>query len=244
MISVLLAVFGWLAAGRTFQILVDHQITRARNLRHWVLLKINFALICAYLGLLHPQSGLLLIVTLFISPIFISILSARINERKFQNETVELYDSLLMEVRGGRSIRESVVHTGSEARWSYPHREIVAYIVKNSGELFPNRHKGMQVRARELASVMNSGSRVGDRLKFYRDQWSLSRKLGLKVNLATKQAQVQAIVVTALYIIVSGYQIFHDWKFLGSKWFVLGTALLVIGLLVMLKIQRGFRWKT
>lgn len=244
MISVLLAVIGWLIAGRTFRILVDHQITRSQNPRRWLLLQINFVLICAYLGLLHPHLGFFLLAALILAPIFISVATTHRNERKFQNETVELYDSLLMGVRGGRSIREVLIQTGKEERWSHPHRETVAYIVKNSEKTFPNQHIGMKLRARELSLLLNSGSRVADRLKFYRDQWSLCRRLRLKVKVATKQTQVQALVVLLLYIIVAAFQVFHDLQFLTSKWFTLGSLLLVLGLYLMARLRRSFVWKT
>lgn len=244
MISVLLAVIGWLIAGRTFQILVDHQITRAQNPKRWILFKINFVLICAVLGSKHPKLGLLLLAAMVLAPIFISLMTSHNNERKFQNETVDLYDVLLMGIRGGKAFREALLDTAKENRWSHPHREIVAYIVKNSEKTFPNRHKGMKQRALELSSLLKSGSRVSERLKFYRQQWVLCRKLRLKVKMATKQTQVQAIVVSFLYIIVAAFQIFHDWQFLTSKWLLFGSGLLSLGLVVTIRIQRSFRWKT
>ncbi len=241
--SVLLATIGWVVVNRTLRIVGEHQMIRQLKRRREHLIQINFVLLCALLGPDRPLFALSIIGIILISPLFVSITKSRVNEQRFHNETVDLYDSLLMDVRGGLSVREAILNSGQSPQWSYPHRETVAYVVKNSAEIFPNRHKAMQLRAREITSILSSGSRVTDRLKFYRDQWSLVIRLDRKIKSATQPTRAQAFVVVVLYILVATYQAVQDAHFLTSKWFLTGTFLMVLGLLMIWRIQRTFRWK-
>lgn len=241
--SYLLAVVGSCVVHRTLRIFGEHQMIRQLKRHEWVLVQINFVLLIICLGALAPIMTLFVIAGLLVFPILVSILRSRWNEHRFHIETVDLYEAMLMDVRSGLSARESIQNSGQNLQWSYPHRETISYVLKNNFSDFPNRQKSMLVRAREISSILNSGARVADRIKFYRDQWALIRRLERRRGAATQQSKAQAIVISILYFLVSGYQFLQDPRFLTSKWFILGSGMMVTGLFLITRIQRSFRWK-
>lgn len=243
MLEIISSVIGCIVVSRTIDIFIEKSIIKPieqlRRVLIWANLLVGFYLLCGFgpiiLAFVAGASAL--------SPILLLGVRHLQNKKRFRDETVELYQELLLEVLAGGSIRSAVEKTLPNQKWSLEHRELAALVLSGRESNLNLRSTQLSQRFHELHSLLNGRGSMVNKIKLLKERWMLSKKLERKRQAATALVQAQSILTLFLFAGVVVARLVVDLDFLKSLWLWSGIGLLILGLYLISRFEKAFQWK-
>lgn len=242
MLEIISSVIGCIVVSRTIDIFIEKSIIRPIEQLRRNLIRANLFVVFYLLCGLGPILVVLVALTCALSPILVLGLRHLQNKKRFRDETVELYQELLLEVLAGGSIRSALEKTLGH-NWSLEHRELTALVLSGRETNLKLRSPELSQRFHELHSLVNGRGSMVNKIRLLKERWMLSQKLGRKRKAATALVQAQSIMTSVLFVGVVTARLFVDLGFLKSMWLWSGVSLLVFGLYLIARLERAFQWK-
>lgn len=239
MLEILGSVIGCIVVSRTIDIFIEKSIIRPIEQLRRNLIRANLLVVFYLLCGLGP---IIVAFTCALSPVLFLGLRHLQNKKRFRDETVELYQELLLEVLAGGSIRSAIEKTLAH-NWSLEHRELAALVLSGRGSNLNLRSSELSQRFHELHSLLNGRGSMVNKIRLLKERWMLTKKLGRKRKAATALVQAQSILTSILFAGVVTARLFVDLDFLKSMWLWSGVCLLIFGLYLLSRFERAFQWK-
>jgi Flp pilus assembly protein TadB len=188
-------------------------------------------------------------IVLVVLPVLLAAVIEGRRRREFVAETGDFYDELILEMRGGQSLRSSLENILNLRRYGFHTLEMAAFALQSTTDVAQQpdfestRDPMLRIRARELCELLYSTHRVLEQLLFLRWLHRLQERFRRKSSSVTQQVRAQAAVVVCLYAGLCGLQVVFGHLSIFSFWVVGSGSLLFLGLMTLQYILRSFRWK-
>jgi Flp pilus assembly protein TadB len=211
-------------------------------------MKIVLAPICLFLMFelrSRPILGLALVFLAHFLPLVLMMWNQKSRLARFRRQILPFLDELLLKMRSGRSLRESLSEVGAQGH---------AYKGTDLAELsilvcFPERKSDPKLipQARELLSELlkidQSASRTIEKVRAYRKKEKMVQKFRQKSSQVTGQVRAQAIVCAFLYVALLAWVVWDNPDGALSLPVVVSFLLFLVGMISMSLLARSFRWK-
>ena len=193
----------------------------------------------------HPFLCLLMLVVFHLIPPLFMVFNQALRRRHFQREILFFLDELLLKMRSGVSFRESLANLEGfrNSRGSIDLAEISSLIS------YPERGEGLVLIAEaqellfEMRKMDQSSARIIEKVRAFRHKEKMLMRFRQKSSQVTSQARAQAMVCSFLYVALLFWIAVSDREALFSGLTLLSAVLFMSGVLMMMLIERGFRWK-
>ena len=163
--------------------------------------------------------------------------------RRFQSETPAFFDELILGLKSGLSLRESLRKLSLSHHFGFYSRELSVACLRNSDPLGPSNETFMASRVVELQKILQGSARTIERLQFLRHRYHLLDKFRRKSRHAIGMARAQLVVILAMYFGLCVLQILKTTNLFHTLWFWMSFCLLLVGLVAFYLLTRSFRWK-
>lgn|GEM_PF-3259785 len=242
---ILFSVFGLFTAVRTFNVCESQRIfpeKYAEPLAIFIsalILALNFFLREHLLAQIFLQLGL------FLTPAFLSRIIFFRREMHILKNFVSILDSVVIKMRVGASLRESLLSTASSQTVStqFLLQEFVTLLSFDRPISELVSHPKLQKNFSELKKIDQQPHRAIERLKSLRRRLQMEKKLRQKSRKALLQARAQATILSVMYISLLIYSLWkYGWKSSGSV-FAVSLMLFGVGSLWLWNLGRRFQWK-
>lgn len=182
-------------------------------------------------------------LALFLSPKIVLSVVQRRRRRQFHNETSRFYDRMLLGVRSGVAAREVLRRISQDSSFGFHTRELADASLRDDAALFETRDVDFRQRAEDLRRILSAGQRSADRLTSLRRNARMRERFQRKSRNATEPVRAQIGVVLSLYIGLLAFQTSQDSSVMTSAWFFGSATLMFLGLYLIFRQQRSFKWK-
>lgn len=240
----LVSVLGCLSGHRIFSHLRSLRVIRAETLARARGFAIVIGILTIYGLREHLQMALALLLFLHFAPFFLMIYNQFSRQRAFRAQILAFLDELVLKMRAGRSLRESLkeIHA-NEAVLSPDLSEIpglICFPEKNSA--FPLLTEAQEL-LNELKKMDQSRVRVVEKLRAYRQKEKMIARFRQRSSQVTGQVRAQAFVCSLLYVGLLVWTIWSDPTQLFSMPVRISVSLYFLGMLGIVFVARSFRWK-
>jgi hypothetical protein len=193
----------------------------------------------------HLLAQFFLLVCLFLSPLFLTRIIFSRRERQVLKNFVSILDLVVVRMRIGSSLRESLLATSADQPHStqFLLREFVTLLSfdRPLDELVS--HPRLRKNFLELKKIDQQPHRAIERLKSLRRRLQLEEKLRQKSRKALLQARAQATILSILYAALLSYSLCkYGWKN-SPRTFAVSLGAFFAGSLWLWQMGRRFRWK-
>lgn len=240
-----LSALGLIVAHRTLNVCESLRIFSEKRCEPLAIFISALILTLNYLLRAHPLALFFLLLCLFLSPLFLSKIIFSRREQQVVKNFVSILDSVVVKMRVGLSLRESLLATSA----TQPHstqfllQEFVTLLSfdRPINELVS--HRELQKNFLELKKIDQQPHRAIERLKSLRRRLQLEEKLRQKSRKALLQARAQATILSILYAALLFYSLWkYGWKSSPTT-FAVSLAIFSVGSLWLWQMGRRFRWK-
>lgn len=180
---------------------------------------------------------------LFVSPKLALMVVQSRRRREFHNETARFFDRMLLGVRSGVAAREVLRRISKDRTFGFHTRDLADACLREEPALFGTLDADFRRRAEDLRRILGAGQRCADRLSSLRRTARMRERFQRKSRNATQPVRAQVAVILSLYIGLLALQAAHDPEILMSMWSFGSATLITLGLYVIERQRRSFKWK-
>lgn len=242
---ILFSVFGLFAAVRTFNVCESQRIFSEKDTETLAVLVSALVLMLNFFLRRHLLAQILLQMTLFLMPVFISRIIFFRREIHILKNFVSILDAVVIKMRVGASLRESLLSTSATqtSATRFLLQEFVTLLAFDRPISELVSHPKLQKNFSELKKIDQQPHRAIERLKSLRRRLQMEKKLRQKSRKALLQARAQAVILSAMYISLLIYSLWkYSWKS-SSMVFSVSLVLFALGSLWLWNMGRRFQWK-
>lgn len=236
--------FGLMIGRRMFTHLDQNHILDSKiSKRTWIifiLIQLSLFIVVRDQNLVHwcLELGTLLL------PMFTYIFQNLSRMAQFRCQLVPLFDHLILQMRSGRTLKDSLVaSTEGFSQIQYYIFEILSLLQYETSSASPIHDKLFIRVTNELLEIHKTSFKSTERLKAFRNKLKTEQDFRQKSAQVTLQIRLQAVVLSVLYV---GLLFYVLWSYRWSEvQFLVFLSLLLFlsGLILLLSIPKGFRWK-
>jgi Flp pilus assembly protein TadB len=188
---------------------------------------------------------LALFVILFLVPLMFFHLQELKRKTDFENNIVSFLDSIVIRLRSGHSLKDSVQELGQVYRGPsrFYFQEIASLLNFSSLPRKGSKDDLFEETLRELVDIHKTTHKSVDKIKAFRRKIKTEQDFRRKSRQVTVQVRAQSAILGILFLGLLTYSIAsYDFVVIQKMVFV-STGLFVLGLFLNLKIAKRFRWK-
>lgn len=240
----LVSVLGCLSGHRIFSHLRSLRVIRAETLARARGIFVTIGILTIFGLRDHLRILLALLLFLHFTPFFLMIYNQFSRQSAFRDQILPFLDELVLKMRAGRSLRESLKEIHANASSPAPDLAeipgLICFPEKNSA--FPLLIEAQEL-LNELKKMDQSRARVAEKLRAYRQKEKMLAKFRQKSSQVTGQVRAQAMVCSFLYFGLLAWTLWDLEGALFSPPVHISLLLYCMGLIGMILVTRSFRWK-
>jgi hypothetical protein len=243
---ILFSIFGLLIAVRTFNVCESLRVFPKKYGEILAIFISTSILALNFFLRKHLWLQMTLLLVLFLLPFLLSRAIFFRREAMIFKNFVSILDSIIVKMRMGSSLRESLLQASEsqDASTRFLLQEFVSLLSFDRPLSELVRHPQLQKIFLELQRIDRQPFRATERLKSLRRRLQVEKKLRQKSRRALLSARAQAVILSAMYLALLAYTL---WKYgtQGSGTLILiSTSLFSSGAFWLWHLGRGFQWKT
>lgn len=240
-----LSVFGLVIGFRTSTFLVSNRFIPKRMHRSAVGFALVAMMACQFVLRHHQMALWILDVVLFLIPLMAFHLQEHLRRIDFRRNIVPILDSLIVQMRSGRTLRDSVQEIGHQ------HHGASAYYLGEVQSLLDfqvhHRQKSLDTFFEEilaeLVEIHNSTHKSVDKMKALRRKLKTEQDFRQKSSQVTLQIRAQAFILTIVFVALMIFSLASYDFAANRKFYLLSSLLFLAGIYLNFQIPRRFRWK-
>lgn len=184
-------------------------------------------------------------IVIFLSPWWVPMWIQSKREQLLKLQFVPILDQLIMSMKTGKGFRPALQicmeRTTTHARFML--REFLSALQYQKEIKSLSEDPGIRFFFHELALVDQSAHKPVDRMRALRRRLMMEKGFRQKSRQALLQVRFQSWIITGMYILVLGY-VQHDFGLKKHSGLVMSaSALFVLGLVVIQRMGRNYKWK-
>jgi hypothetical protein len=195
-----------------------------------------------YYSIHSPLFLIIVFVGLIITPLILMIVHKSLRERRMQSRILPLLDQLILEVKGGTSLRGSLKICLSDAflQGSWDLKEVLVAIIEKRAA-----PKGLSKKATwiydQIQGIERAQLKQLDRLNSLRAHLRRQIRFKEKTRLASRQVETQVILCSLMYAALIAFTL-HQYPEFGFHFlFWISVGLFISGIGFFLIIRRSFK---
>jgi Flp pilus assembly protein TadB len=240
-----LSLFGLLIVHRTLtecetlQIFSEQLMNRYRLFSFLTVVALNF-LLRDFIFMLIALN-----IAIFLSPWWVPFLIQKHRESSLKKQFIPIVDGLILSMKSGKGFRPAVMTCGERSALTIQHtlKEFLSAIQYQKEIQSLSKDPKIVFFFQELMQVDQSAHKPVEKLKALRRRLVIEKNFRQKSRQALLQVRFQSWIISAMYLLVLGY-VQHDFGLRTHLKLVLGSGFLFcIGLFVVQKMGRNYKWK-
>ncbi len=245
LLTIFISIFGHIILIRTFNFLNSIHLL-PKNFFKWIHLCSLTIIFLASIILKDNLIAIWLFYSIFILiPPLSLLVQEQIRKQIFKREIVNILDHLIILLKTGKSIREALLSCSQSYKESvkYYLMEVASAIQFEKKNVDEIKDKFFLEFLVEIVQISKSGHKQIDRLIAFRRKIKIQNDFRQKSRQVTLQIRTQAAILSLIYLILLFFTI-TQFGFGGfEKLYISSIAIYVIGSLIILTTNRGYRWK-
>lgn len=163
---------------------------------------------------------------------------------KILDHQINFLTGVILNMQSGKAFRASFrLAMLGQTKWFARQIDEVWYCMMNH-EIHPQlSFPEMTDFACEVIRVDQTQTKIIDQLRRYRDHLKMVEQFRRRSSVAATQAKSQLLVLTLMYVTLLAF-VSSEFGFLGNQiWFLSSGVLYLLGIFVMYRISRSFKWR-
>lgn len=180
------------------------------------------------------------VILLALSPLILYVFL----RRKILENQIIFLTGVILNMQSGKAFRASFRSAMiGQPKWFARQIDDVWYCMMNH-EIHPQlSFPEMTEFAREVIRVDHTQAKIIDQLRRYRDHLKMVEQFRRRSGVAATQAKSQLLVLTLMYLALLVFVV-SEFGFSGNQiWFFSSGTLYLVGIFVMYRISRSFKWR-
>ncbi len=190
---------------------------------------------------------LVLLSSLCFCPIAWSEIRKQIFIHNFENKKIYFLDFIILQMKSGLSLRESLKKLTQSAKSSmFKTLQVLSDRLSVDGQDQPPSDFPSQVERffNEIEIIDRNPSKKLENLIKLRAQYRMISGFTQKAAAAVSQSQAQSMVVLVLYMAATIYSLRLDESFRSHPGFLLSIFMFTVGFFWLFRLGKSLRWKT
>lgn len=245
MFSILISIFGHIIVIRTLKFLISIQIIPKVSFKKQNFMSLTLNLILFFIFYRRIDLMWVIYFAIFMVPFLVLCIQEQTRKKIFQRNLISILDNLIIQIRTGKSLRDAVLETAAQLKdpLRYYLHEMSSAMEFSSNLESKIKDPLFSETLSELVHIHRAAHKQIDRIKTFRRKVKIEEDFRRKSGQVSMQTRAQALV---LGIIFCGLLLFtltvHG--FAGNESIISSAlALYFIGLILLFRIGRGYKWK-